>query len=317
LTMWTFLLGPGVSLWAAVLGLVTHWVTGLVNGYGTATFTHPALYERWFWLLFGVVGASMVSKGLADGLRAERREREASRRAARAEAEARVLRDAHGGVLPTLASVRHLALAGTDQGPAIVALVHECEAVIRRRIVEWNGGWSELRSGIEDEIAQLRKRRQLAGEPALLIDVVEVGPIPPVAPIAIATLLEAVGEAVRNAARHASASRIVVKIQGTAEVLTVVVRDDGCGFQGREGFGVRHSIREPLQAVGGSARLQTGPGRGTRWEFHMPAARDAHAVGMATHSSSIFEAARSSHGRHLRTRRGPSGHEGRLGRIFA
>lgn len=290
-TLWAFLMGVPAGLWGAGVGLLGHWATGLVNGYGTGTLANGVLYERWIWLVLGVVGATLVSRGVADGLRAEHRARLASCRAARAEAEARILREAHGGVLPTLASIRHLLRAEgsqVEQAAAVLGLVHDCETTVRRRLVEWNGGWSEVRAAVEEEIARLRKRRQLAGESAIHIEVVEVGAMPAVEPFAAGALVEAVGEAVRNAVRHAKASRVVVKLQHADGWLSAVVRDDGCGFaHPREGFGIRHSIRNPLEAVGGSADRRGGPGEGTRWELRVPVVvvgRAGAVLGTTTHS---------------------------------
>ncbi|MGH8898307.1 MAG: sensor histidine kinase [Egibacteraceae bacterium] len=290
-TLWAFLMGGVAGLWGAGVGLAAHWATGLVNGYGAGALANGVLYERWVWLLLGVVGATLVSRGVADGLRAEHRARLASCRAAQGEAEARILREAHGGVLPTLASIRHLLGAEGDRGEqtaAVLGLVHDCEATVRRRLVEWNGGWSEVRTAVEDEIERLRKRRQLAGESAVHIEVVEVGAMPALEPFVAGALVEAVGEAVRNAVRHASATRVVVKLRSTGGWLSAVVRDDGCGFtHTREGFGIRHSIRNPLEAVGGSAVRSGGPGEGTRWELRVPvlaAGRARGGLGTTTHS---------------------------------
>ncbi|MGH8886304.1 MAG: sensor histidine kinase [Egibacteraceae bacterium] len=290
-TLWAFLMGGAAGVWGAGVGLAAHWATGMVNGYGAGALANGVLYERWVWLLLGVVGAALVSRGVADGLRAEHRARLASCRAAQAEAEARILREAHGGVLPTLASIRHLLGAEGDRGEqatAVLGLVHDCETTLRRRLVEWNGGWSEVRSAVEDEIARLRKRRQLARESAVHVEVVEVGAMPAVEPFVAGALVEAIGEAVRNAVRHANATRVVVKLASTGSWLSAVVRDDGCGFaRTREGFGIRHSIRNPLKAVGGCAARRGGPGEGTRWELRVPVVAADHSqdgVGRTTHS---------------------------------
>ena len=86
----------------------------------------------------------------------------------------------------------------------------------------------------------------------------------------------AVREALNNVARHARADRVsvLVRVQ-RAGTLTVraEVRDDGIGFDVRRTsrrFGLAEAIADPMAEIGGTARLSTRPGAGTRvvllWE---------------------------------------------------
>lgn len=74
-------------------------------------------------------------------------------------------------------------------------------------------------------------------------------------------------EALRNAARHAPGAPVFVFAQASPDGAEVFVRDEGPGFQlatvPTERRGVRDSIIGRMQAVGGSAVVESHPGEGT------------------------------------------------------
>jgi signal transduction histidine kinase len=77
-------------------------------------------------------------------------------------------------------------------------------------------------------------------------------------------------ELLLNVIRHANARQAQVTLQQQEENIIITVRDDGCGFHPSmhdrpftlEGFGL-FSIRERLQLLGGSCRIDSSPGQGT------------------------------------------------------
>ena len=80
-------------------------------------------------------------------------------------------------------------------------------------------------------------------------------------------LLRIAGEAVGNAVRHGSATRIDVRL--TAVPLSLSVTDDGCGFPGDSpaggrvgGFGLT-SMRERAEGIGATLGIDSHPGDGT------------------------------------------------------
>ena len=77
----------------------------------------------------------------------------------------------------------------------------------------------------------------------------------------------AVAEAVRNAHRHGNASRVDIVVADEDAVVTVSVTDDGAGFDPSHALagshGVRYSIVRRVEAVGGSASVESAPGEGT------------------------------------------------------
>lgn len=83
-------------------------------------------------------------------------------------------------------------------------------------------------------------------------------------------LLTAIREALTNVARHARAQRVWVLVRvhgGPSTTVRGEVRDDGIGFDPSRvppGFGLNRAIAGPMEEVGGTARVDSRPGYGTR-----------------------------------------------------
>jgi signal transduction histidine kinase/dihydrofolate reductase len=88
-------------------------------------------------------------------------------------------------------------------------------------------------------------------------------------------------EALQNALKHSGARAIVMRLTGTADGLTLTVTDDGVGFDAgameARGLGLI-SMRERLEAAGGTLRIESAPGRGTRVEASVRAMRTPEAA---------------------------------------
>jgi signal transduction histidine kinase len=78
-------------------------------------------------------------------------------------------------------------------------------------------------------------------------------------------------EAVTNALKHASPSRVTVTVEDRGDVLCVAVEDDGDGGADPNGSGLT-GVRDRLASVDGSLRLTTAPGAGTRLTMEIPCA---------------------------------------------
>jgi signal transduction histidine kinase len=81
-------------------------------------------------------------------------------------------------------------------------------------------------------------------------------------------------EALRNAARHSGAQGALVTLSTDGEALELHIADDGRGFdeaaaRRRGGLGLT-SIDERVRLVGGTVRVDTSPGRGTRISVRVP-----------------------------------------------
>lgn len=81
-----------------------------------------------------------------------------------------------------------------------------------------------------------------------------------------AALVGAASEAVENARRHSGGAAATVRLSGCADRIVVTISDSGRGFDpvlAVRGCGVRWSITERMNAVGGSAQVVSAPGQGT------------------------------------------------------
>ena len=81
----------------------------------------------------------------------------------------------------------------------------------------------------------------------------------------------AVKEAVHNVIKHAKATELTVHIELNGRVLTIVVQDDGCGFDittESVGNGLTNMKRR-LENIGGTCSVESQPGRGTKVNFRL------------------------------------------------
>jgi len=77
-------------------------------------------------------------------------------------------------------------------------------------------------------------------------------------------------ESLTNVARHAQASRVVVQVFARADVLRLLVADDGRGIgNSQQGFGVR-GMSERAALLNGTLRVEPRPERGTIVRLEIP-----------------------------------------------
>jgi signal transduction histidine kinase len=93
-------------------------------------------------------------------------------------------------------------------------------------------------------------------------------------------LLRVAQEALTNAARHAHARRITLRLALEQQGVVLTIADDGKGFQAdaeesQHGFGL-HSLRERVEALDGTLLLETAPGQGTRLHIWLPQEEAEH-----------------------------------------
>jgi signal transduction histidine kinase len=153
---------------------------------------------------------------------------------------------------------------------------------VRRAVDDLDGTIRELRSTIyglqapEDEHSSLRAlllqavdagAEQLGFSPSLRMD----GLLDTLVPGTVAEhLLAALREALSNAARHASASKVDVRVAVRDEDLILEVVDDGVGLgptSRRSGLG---NLTARAEHLGGGLELQSTPGAGTRVTWRVP-----------------------------------------------
>jgi PAS domain S-box-containing protein len=87
-------------------------------------------------------------------------------------------------------------------------------------------------------------------------------------------------EALHNAAKHSQAGAVSVHLRGGPNHLRLTVSDDGVGFvmdaeHRARGLGLV-SMRERVEAIGGTLMIQSSPGRGTRLDVTIPLSKPDH-----------------------------------------
>jgi signal transduction histidine kinase len=79
-----------------------------------------------------------------------------------------------------------------------------------------------------------------------------------------------VSESLTNAAKHAQASRVSVRVEVTGNTLIAEVIDDGVGGADSErGTGLR-GLADRVEALDGRLRIWSSPGSGTRVRAELP-----------------------------------------------
>ncbi|MED4586204.1 histidine kinase [Brevibacillus choshinensis] len=107
------------------------------------------------------------------------------------------------------------------------------------------------------------------------IDLVVFGVEPPLRSSVKAAIFRLVQECLNNVEKHAQANSVQVKLEFVQDSLSLVVKDDGVGFDLEKrlanggSFGLL-GMKERVQLLEGSVDLQSAPGDGTKVIFQIP-----------------------------------------------
>ncbi|QRG67328.1 sensor histidine kinase [Brevibacillus choshinensis] len=107
------------------------------------------------------------------------------------------------------------------------------------------------------------------------IDLVVFGVEPPLRSSVKAAIFRLVQECLNNVEKHAQANSVQVKLEFVQDSLSLVVKDDGVGFDLEKrmanggSFGLL-GMKERVQLLEGSVELQSAPGDGTKVIFQIP-----------------------------------------------
>jgi signal transduction histidine kinase len=130
---------------------------------------------------------------------------------------------------------------------------------------------SRLRPGLLDDLGLTAAIEWLSADcgrhSGIRCDVSVDGPEPRIGPRSTTAIFRIVQEALTNVARHASASRVTVRLRETGGHIEVLVEDDGTGISEAQASDARSfgllGIRERVQAIGGRVLIRGEPGKGT------------------------------------------------------
>jgi signal transduction histidine kinase len=228
-------------------------------------FLYPSLYTQWVYVsdLMRLLSYLLLLMGTACEISSYWRRMS---EAAVLEERRRIARDLHDGLAQELAYISRLARAGGAGTPEAVKIQASADRALdesRRAIAALTRPLDEplyvvLTQAVEEVAARTGggTRIELRLDEQMQLD-----------REARDAVLRVTCEAVSNAARHGRASlvRVVLADRGHPEL---TVTDDGIGFdpqrpQPAPGFGIK-SMRERIEALGGSFRIDSSRGGGTR-----------------------------------------------------
>jgi signal transduction histidine kinase len=206
-------------------------------------------------------------------------------RAAAADERNQIARELHDSVSQTLYSIAMVAdvlpttlqrdpAVATDQARRIRSMTLDALGEVRLML-------SDMRDTALGPASLGGLVEQLASPVGGLVVVeADVGGEVDLAPAAKLAAYRIAQEALTNARRHASASRILVRLEQRGGVTTLWVEDDGTGFEAaaasHSGHGLR-IMRERAEEIGAELTIESAPGRGTVVRFSWP-----RAVGRST-----------------------------------
>lgn len=190
----------------------------------------------------------------------------------------RLVREMHDGLGSNLMSALVLAEQGRLSRDSVAGLLRECLDDLRLVI----DSLEPIGNDLVTLLAMLRHRLARRLEAAGLTLVWEVDDLPPLdwlTPPEALQVLRIVQEVLNNVLRHAHARRVRIAITQQAPVVRVLIEDDGVGFdlsQVPAGRGLRH-LRERAARLGGTLRVDSQPGQGTRVQLDLALQRAASA----------------------------------------
>jgi signal transduction histidine kinase len=194
-------------------------------------------------------------------------------------------------------------LAGDSHRPQLKLKVEEAMTMLDRTIGDLRRIIARLSPRTLEELgllAAIRKEvRELAKHTGMRaqVDLPEaLGEVDHEIEIAI---YRSVQEALHNIAKHSQARNFSLRVESQRGGLCLLVDDDGIGFSGkgnprRQSFGLL-GMRERIAALGGTVRVRSRSGRGTRLRIMLPVAQ---ANGTRKHVASVHAEAerRRAHG---------------------
>lgn len=194
----------------------------------------------------------------------------------------RIARELHDTLLQGLAGITmqlqalsmRLPFGGERERLAgIIEDARECSSEARRSLLGLRSS-SVVPESFAAHLAELARRILRQAEAALTLDLDDTQVT--LAPDVQGQLLRIAQEALLNAARHAGATSIGVALRVDQEQLTIVIADDGIGFDTDEAkhghFGII-GMRERAEQAGASVRIVSSAMDGTRITIRAPHGR--------------------------------------------
>jgi len=245
------------------------------RGARMAVHLAPFLYQTWwFYTLCGITAAAFLGAFVAWRLREVRRIGKLQQQAAIVGERTRIAKDLHDGLGADLSRLALLAdLAGGDS-PADTGVHMQKLSRTSRQATRDLKELIWLANPINDTMESLVSRLCQTTED-LLRDAqircrLDVPPHLPQHPLSLEqrrSLLLVIREALNNVIKHAAATEVCLRAQAHDGGMQITIEDDGRGFTPatvRPGTLGLASMRQRIESLGGSFKLESSPGTGTR-----------------------------------------------------
>jgi signal transduction histidine kinase len=218
--------------------------------------------------------------GLATELTLQGERKRVMQRVLRAteEERTRLAADLHDGPVQKLTALRYglarvSARVGRGDAGGATSLIDQLEVELADEIGGLRRFMAELRPPLLDQRGlpeAIRTQAQTFEASNGVACTVEADLDGQLAPELETVLYRVVQESLTNAAKHARASQVTVGLAASNDVVRLRVRDDGAGFDPlavrrlvQDGHFGLAGMRERVEMVGGSLRIDSSPGRGT------------------------------------------------------
>ncbi len=261
-----------------------------------------ALYGTPLFLVLATASGVFQRRLLDRQASTERALRAASRARAMAEERTRIARDMHDSIIKTMHGIGlradGLVLWAQRDPTRITAEARQLALDARTAAVQVRGLIGELRAPVDPSPVATQMDaicRAWSTETGIPVTA-SCEPVSGVEPQTAHELRMVLGEALENVRRHASASRVEVRLLRTDGNLVLQVTDDGCGITASSaapsgGFGLI-GMRERSHRVGGTLTVEPGgPTGGTRLQVRVPIPIIA---GDSPNTAAVVHAARAS-----------------------
>jgi signal transduction histidine kinase len=265
------------------------------------TFREPTAWDRYRLYILGAVALLLAQTILIAGLlvqRARRRQAEEQVRGGKAELRtsyerirdlgarlldaqeterSRIARELHDDISQQMALLTiDLELLGASVEPPSEKLAGETLTrahSIAKSVHDLSHRLHPAKLRLIGLVSALHALRQELSQSGIAIDFTHANVPATLPPDLTLCLFRIVQEALQNAIKYSRARKVWVTLSGVPDALALTIADDGVGFDVEAAWGKGLglvSMRERLEAIGGTLRISSKPGDGTRLEATVP-----------------------------------------------
>jgi len=199
---------------------------------------------------------------------------------------ARIARELHDDISQQLAllaiDLELLNVPGQPEGGTLAAEALERAQTIAKSVHDLSHRLHPAKLRLIGLVAAVQALQRELSRPDLSIVVAHDDVPQALSPELTLCLYRVVQEALHNAIKYSEARRVLIDLHGGPAGIDVTIADDGAGFDVDCAWGTGLgliSMRERVEAVGGTLKIDSQPGAGTRVQIAAPIAGGAGEIG--------------------------------------